>query len=417
MPIPHRDFTPDVTGPLQGLRVLDLSRLVCGNTLTMMLADFGAEVVKVETPAGDPLRDWKVGGHETSWKVLGRNKKSLCLDLRKQRAIELLLALVADAAIFVESFRPGTLEQMGIGPDVLLRANPRLVIVRISGWGQSGPYRRRPGFGTLVEGMSGFAAMNGFPDREPVLPPNSLADSVAGFAGAMATLAAVRAVEVGGGGGQVVDLPLFDPLFSILGPQAANYQVTGKVKQRSGSRSTTAAPRNVYRTRDDKWVSLSASTQGMTERLFRVIGRPELIGDPRYRTNADRVARGPELDAIIGEFIGRMTQQETVSFFEKEEVTIAPIYDIAQIVDDPHFQARESVVALPDADLGRVQMQGIPVKLSATPAGFFRPAPRLGEHNAALLGALGIPAQEMERLRADGVIADGARAEAEAGGA
>jgi crotonobetainyl-CoA:carnitine CoA-transferase CaiB-like acyl-CoA transferase len=413
----RRDFTPEATGPLQGLRVLDLSRLVCGNTLTLMLADFGAEVIKVETPTGDTLRDWKVGGYETSWKVLGRNKKSLCLDLRKKRATELLLQLVAGAAVLVESFRPGTLEQMGLGPDVLHRTNPRLVIVRISGWGQTGPYRRRPGFGTLVEGMSGFAAMNGFPDREPVLPPNSLADSVAGFAGAMATLAAVRAVEVGGGKGQVVDLPLFDPLFSILGPQAANYQVTGKVKQRSGSSSTTAAPRNVYRAKDDKWVSLSASTQAMTERLFRSIGRAELIDDPRYRRNADRIARARELDAIIGEFIGRMTQDETVAFFEKEEVTIAPIYDISQIVADPHFQARESVVALPDADLGHVQMQGIPVKLSATPGAFFRPAPRLGEHNAAVLGALGVSAAEFERLRAEGVIIDGARASAEAEGA
>src|SRR5262249_22558216 len=317
-------------GPLAGLRVLDLSRLVCGNTLTLMLADFGAEVVKVETPAGDTLRDWKVGGHETSWKVLGRNKKSLCLDLRKPRANELLLKLVAGAAVFVESFRPGTLEQMGLGPEVLHRANKRLVIVRISGWGQTGPYRRRPGFGTLVEGMSGFASMSGSPDREPVLPPNSLAHSVAGFAGAMATLAAVRAVEVGGGKGQVVDLPLFDPLFSILGPQATNYQVTGKIKQRSGSGSQTAAPRNVYRTADDKSVSLSASTQAMPERLFRSIGRPALIDDPRYRRNADRVARRAELDAIIGAFIGRMTQAETVAFFEKEEVTIAPIYDISQ---------------------------------------------------------------------------------------
>jgi formyl-CoA transferase len=406
----HCDFTPDATGPLAGLRVLDLSRLVCGNTLTLMLADYGAEVVKVETPAGDPLRDWKVGGYETSWKVLGRNKKSLCLDLRKPRARELLLKLVESAAVFVESFRPGTLEQMGLGPEVLHRANQHLVIVRISGWGQTGPYRRRPGFGTLVEGMSGFAAMNGFPDREPVLPPNSLADSVAGFAGAMATLAAVRAVEVGGGKGQVVDLPLFDPLFAILGPQATNYQVTGKIKQRSGSGSQTAAPRNVYRTADDKWVSLSASTQAMTERLFRAIDRPDLIDDPRYRRNADRVARRAELDAIIGAFIGRMTQAETIAFFEQQEVTIAPIYDIAQIVADPHFQSRESVVALPDAELGRVQMQGIPVKLSATPGGFFRAAPRMGEHNAALLGALGVSADELARLRADGVIAEGAPA-------
>jgi crotonobetainyl-CoA:carnitine CoA-transferase CaiB-like acyl-CoA transferase len=241
--------------------------------------------------------------------------------LRKPEARDLLLRLLSGAAIFVESFRPGTLEAMDLAPDRLLAANPKLVIVRVSGWGQDGPYRRRPGFGTLIEGLSGFASMNGFADREPVLPPMYLADTIAGLNGAAATLVALRAAERSGKG-QVIDLPLLDPLFATLGPQAANYRLTGKVKARTGSRSTNSGPRNAYRCKDGKFVGLSASTQKMAERVLRSIGRPELIDDPRYRTNAERVKHAEELDAIIGAFVAERTQAENVAFFEQAEVTI-----------------------------------------------------------------------------------------------
>ncbi|HTN64234.1 MAG TPA: CoA transferase, partial [Devosia sp.] len=364
MTVKRRAFRPEAIGPLSGVRVIDLSRLICGNTLTLMLADFGAEVLKVEPPEGDTLRSWQTKKVETYWKAMSRNKKSLCLNLRHPDSIEIIKELVRTSSVLVESFRPGILEKMGLAPDVLLAINPNLVIVRISGWGQTGPYSQRPGFGTLVEGMSGFANTNGFPDREPVLPPNALADSVAGFAGAMATLAALRHVEVSKGGGQVIDLPLLDPLYSILGPQAANYGLTGKIKPRSGSRSTNACPRNVYKTRDDKWVALSASIQAMAERLFRAIGRPDLIDDPKYKTNEVRVINAVELDTIIGDFIGKMSQAEAVSFFEKSEVTIGPIYDISQILVDPHFQEREIVVEIPDDDIGYIAVQGIVPRLS-----------------------------------------------------
>src|SRR5690349_11110988 len=229
MKLKKRDYTPQARGALDGVRVLDLSRLVAGNTLTQVLADFGAEVIKVEPPAGDTLRAWQTNGVPVTWKLYSRSKKSLCLELRKPEARELLMKLVPTAAIFVESFRPGILEKMGLGPDKLLERNPKLVVVRISGFGQEGPYSQRPGFGTLIEGMSGFASMNGFPDREPVLPPMYLADSVAGLYGSAAVLIALREVETNGGVGQVIDLPLFDPLFTVLGPQAANYRLTGKV--------------------------------------------------------------------------------------------------------------------------------------------------------------------------------------------
>jgi len=386
------------------VRVLDLSRLVAGNTLTQLLGDFGADVVKVEPPAGDTLRAWQTRGVSTDWKIYARNKKSLCLDLRKPEAKDLLLRLVPTAAIFVESFRPGTLEAMDLAPETLLKAHPKLVIVRVSGWGQDGPYKRRPGFGTLIEGLSGFASMNGFGDREPVLPPMYLADTIAGLNGAAATLVALRAAERGGQG-QVIDLPLLDPLFATLGPQAANYRLSGKVKPRTGSRSTNSGPRNAYRCKDGRYVGLSASTQKMAERVFRSIGRPELIDDPKFRVNAERVKHAEELDAIIGAFIAARTQDENVAFFERAEVTIGPIYDISQIVQDPHVIEREILADYPDADMESFPMHHVVPRLSATPGSIRTPAPKLGEHNDEILKSLGLKPSEIENLKEKGILA------------
>jgi formyl-CoA transferase len=390
-----RDYTPQAQGALDGIRVLDLSRLFAGNLLTQILGDFGAEVIKVEPPAGDTLRAWQTAGVATHWKIFARNKKSLCLELRKPEARELLLGLVPSAAILVESFRPGTLEAMHLAPELLLEKNPRLVVVRISGWGQDGPYRRRPGFGTLVEGMSGFAAINGFADREPVLPPMYLADGIAGTYGASAAMIALREAEKPGGRGQVIDLPLLDPLFAIIGPQAANYRLTGKVKPRTGSRSTNTAPRNAYRCKDGRYVGLSASTQKMAERTLRAIGRAELVDDPRYRSNAERVKHAEELDAIIGAFIAARTQAENVAFFEQAEVTIGPIYDVAQIVEDPHIVERELLADYPDPDMGLFPMHHVVPRLLGTPGSIRTPAPRLGEHNRELLAELNVNYAEL----------------------
>ena len=409
----RRDYTPGARGPLTGVRVLDLSRLVAGNTLSGALADFGAEVVKVEPGAGDTLRGWKTKDVATQWKLYARNKKSIALELRRPESREILLALAKTASIFIESFRPDTLEKMGLGPARLLECNPKLVMVRISGWGQSGPYRRRPGFGTLVEGISGFAAMNGFPDREPVLPPMYLADSYAGLYGAIGTMMALREVEVNGGKGQVIDLPLLDPLFHVLGPQAANFRLTGKVKPRTGSRSTNSGPRNAYRTSDGKFVCLSASTQKMAERVMSSIGRPELVDDPRFRTNADRVRNAEALDAIIGEFIGQRTQAENVAFFEQAEVTIGPIYDITQIVEDPHFIDREVIADYPDPDMGTFPMHHVVPRLQGTPGTIRTQAPKLGEHNREILREAGIDeARYAELVRAGVVYEEGAAAPA-----
>jgi len=403
-----RDYEPGARGPLAGLRVLDLSRLVAGNMLTQVLGDFGAEVIKVEPPAGDTLRAWQTGGVQTNWKIYARNKKSLGLELRKPAARELLAKLVPSAALFVESFRPGTLEKMGLAPEALLKLNPKLVIVRISGWGQDGPYNRRPGFGTLVEGMSGFASFNGFADREPVLPPMYLADTVAGLYGASAVMIALREVEKNGGRGQVIDLPLLDPMFVVLGPQAANYRLTGKVKPRTGSRSTNAGPRNAYRCKDGLYVCLSSSTQKMAERLFRSIGRPELIADPRYNTNAERVKHAEELDAIIGAFVAQRTQAENVAFFEQAEVTIGPIYDIRQILEDPHVLARELLADYPDPDMTAFPMHHVVPRLSGTPGSIRTPAPRLGEHNRALLAEVGVNDDAYAGLVSAGAVCENA---------
>ena len=405
MSLNQRDYTPGAPGPLDGVRVLDLSRLFAGNVLTQILGDFGAEVIKVEPPEGDTLRAWQTCGVSTHWKIYARNKKSLALDLRRPEAIALLRRFVPTAQLLIESFRPGVLEKMGLGPDILHGLNPKLIIVRISGWGQDGPYSQRPGFGTIIEGMSGFASFNGFADREPVLPPMYLADGVAGLYGASAAMIALRAVEQNGGSGQVIDLPLLDPLFAILSPQAANYRLTGKVKPRTGSRSTNSAPRNVYQCSDGKYVALSGSTQGMAERIFRSIGRPDLMDDPRFKTNAGRVKNAADLDAIIGGYIGRHTQQQNLAFFENAGVTVGPIYDISQILQDPHFIEREIVADYPDAEMKSVPMHPVVPRLLGTPGSIRSPAPALGEHNQSLLQALGVTEAEYDSLLADGILA------------
>ncbi len=407
------NYTPQARGPLDGVRILDLSRLVAGNTITQLLADFGAEVIKVEPPTGDTLRAWKTKDVETNWRLYARNKKSLSLDFHDPGALELLLKLVATAQIFIESFRPDTLEKMGLGPDALLAKNPKLIIVRISGFGQTGPYRRRPGFGTLVEGMSGFASFNGFADREPVLPPVYLADTTAGLYGAAGVMIALREVEVNGGRGQVIDLPLLDPLFTVLGPQAANYRLSGKVKPRCGSRSSNSGPRNAYLCSDGLYVGLSASTQKMAERTLRAIGRPDLIADSRFRTNADRVKHAEALDSIIGEFIAQRTQAENVEFFEKAEVTIGPIYDIRQILEDPHIVERELLSDFPDPQMGEFPMHNVVPRLLGTPGSIRTIAPRLGEHNKSLLAEVGVDDSMYRKLLADGTVSEGEAAKAD----
>jgi len=405
MSVPEKSFEPGAACPLDGVRVIDMSRLVSGNMVSLQLADFGAEVLKIEDPKrGDPLRAWQTDGISVHWKVYSRNKKSVALSLREARGRELFLDLIATSQVLIENFRPGTLEAMGLGPEILHRRNPGLVIVRVSGWGQDGPYRDRPGFGTLVESMSGYAARTGFPDREPALPPTALADMVAGLYGAMSVLVALRHREVGGGAGQIIDLPLLDPLFSFIATEAAIYRLTGTVRERTGSRSETTSPRNVFRTKDGRYIGISASIQAMAERLFRAIGREDVIADPRFRTNSDRVRNAEACEAPIVAFIGARTLAENMEVFERAEVTAAPVYDIDQFMADPHVIAREILVDLPDDELGRLPMHNVIPRLSDTPGRLRRPAPALGEHTAEILGSLGLARAEIEGLALEGII-------------
>ncbi len=405
MPLPKQSFEPDGEGPLHGVRVLDFSRLVAGNMVSLQLADFGAEVVKVEVPGrGDTLRDWRENGLSVHWKVYARNKKSITLNLKSPEAPQIILDLAGHFDVMIESFRYNYLERLGVGPDRLLEANPKLVLVRVSGFGQTGPYAKRPGFGTLVEAMSGFASRNGFADREPVLPPLAMADMIAGLYGAMATVIAVRDTEVNGGKGQVIDLSLLESIFSILGPEAAIHQLSGKIRQRVGSASESSSPRNVYATSDGGWVAISASTQAMTERLFRAIGRGDLNENPDFKTNVERIKRRHEVDAIVGGWIAQRTLDENIRFFEVEGVTAAPVYDIEQFAQDPHVQERGILFEAPDEEMGTVPMHAITPRLSRTPGVLRSPAPKIGAHNDEIYGRIGYPAERRATLRAQGII-------------
>ena len=375
---------PGGFGPLAGVRILDLSRVVVGNVMTQTLADMGADVIKIEPPEGDALRQWIVEGVAVQWKVYGRNKRSIVLDLKSEADRSVFADLIGTAQILVENFRPGVLDRLGFPTAKLHALQPRLVIVRISGWGQTGPYRDRPGFGTLVEAASGFAHKNGFPDSPPLLPNLPLADSVAGLHAASAALAALRHVEASGGAGQEVDISLLEPLLSILGADQAVHRVTGKSPGRSGNRSSIAAPRNLYETADGKYVALASSTEAMTKRLFRAIGREDLSQDPRFAANEARLRNVEALDAIIGEFVRRRPLNEALKFFAAAEITAGPIYSGAELLDDEHVRARGSVVEVDDDEAGSLPMHDVVPRFSLTPGRIARPAPRLDEHASEL---------------------------------
>jgi crotonobetainyl-CoA:carnitine CoA-transferase CaiB-like acyl-CoA transferase len=398
-------FDARAEGPLGGVRALDLSRLVAGNMLSLQLADFGADVIKIEPPSGDPLRDWRDGDQQLHWKTYARNKRSVVLNLRQPAARDALVRLVATADVFIENYRPGTLEEMQLSPDILLRANPDLIIVRISGFGQTGPYASLPGFGTLVEAMSGFAARTGFPDREPVLPPFALADMVAGLYGAFATMTALRARDHHKARGQVIDVSLLEAIFSVLGPEASIYQLTGKLKERAGSGSNTSSPRNVYRCRDGSYVAMSASTETMARRVFQAIGRPDMIEDPRFRSNSDRLKHRALVDEAVGAWFATRAREDALRLMRDANVTVGPVYSIADAMLDPHFREREIIVAVEDGELGRVPMHNIVPRLSETPGVWQRPAPLLGEQTDIILAEVGFTPEMIAQLRKDGAVA------------
>ncbi|WP_019588534.1 CaiB/BaiF CoA transferase family protein [Deinococcus apachensis] len=359
--------------PLEGVRVLDLSSLYAGPLIATTLGDFGAEVVKVEHPRGDDARRWGLskmterGDIPLWWKVISRNKRLLSLDLHRETDRETVLDLCRWADVVVENFRPGRLESWGLGYEQLSADNPGLVMARVSGFGQTGPLSAQPGFGTLAEAFSGFAFITGTADGPPTLPPFGLADGVAALAGTYAVMMALYWRDAKGGRGQVVDLSLYEPLFSILGPQAIEYAQTGTVQTRRGNRSQRTSPRNTYRTRDERWVALSGGTQQVVNRMLVVIGRPELCEDARFRDAAARRRNADELDALIADWIATHDLDVVLARFREIEAPLAPVYSIDQIVEDEQYRARQSLVEVPDEDLGTALMPNVLPRLSLTP--------------------------------------------------
>jgi crotonobetainyl-CoA:carnitine CoA-transferase CaiB-like acyl-CoA transferase len=390
--------------PLDGVRVLDLSRMVAGGIAGMLLADFGADVVKVEQPgSGDPLRQWTSGGQSLWWKVYARNKRFVTLNLKSAEGRDLLLRMLPQYDVLMESFVPGTLERLGLDWETLRARHPRLILLRISGWGQTGPDSRRPGFGTLVEAASGFADMNGEPGGAPIVPGFPLADSVSALYASNAIMFALYHRHVHGAEGQVIDLSLFESLFSLLGPLPAEFAASGTVRRRDGSRSRNAGPRGCYRTADGEWIAVSGSTPKMAERFLRSYGLEHLLEDPRFATNGARVAHSRELDEGIARAIGERTLAENVAIIEANELTAVPVQSVADIEAHPHWRARALTVEVPNGS-GRVRMHNVVPRLSTTPGEIRWPGGELGQDNHAVYEALGLSAADQERLRAGGVI-------------
>ncbi|MGZ4390333.1 MAG: CaiB/BaiF CoA transferase family protein [Gaiellaceae bacterium] len=392
--------------PLEGIRVVEAATLFAAPLAGMLLGDYGADVVKIEHPRRpDPAR-----GHGPSkdgvglwFKALARNKRLVTLDLSQPAGRDLFLRLAERTDVVIENFRPGTLERWGLGPDELAAVNPRLVLARVSGFGQTGPYASRPGFGTLAEAMSGFAALNGEPDGPPLLPPLALADGVAALATAFAIMVALRAREQTGRG-QVIDTSLVEPLMTLLGPQVTAFDLLGELQPRTGNRSSHNAPRNVYRTADDSWVAVSASATSIADRVLRLVGRADLVEQPWFATGSGRAAHVDEIDDAVAAWIAARPRDEVLAAFDAAEAAIAPIYDARDILADPQLAALGAIVSLEDEELGPVKMTNVISRLSATPGEIRRTGGRHGADTAEVLGELGVSPDELARLRQDGVV-------------
>lgn len=391
---------------LAGLKVIDVSTLFAGPLAATFLADYGADVIKIEHPrGGDPSRHH---GHAKDgiglwWKLLGRNKKTITLYLGSPEGQELFMRLIEDADVVIENFRPGTFERWNLGYERLAEHNPGLILTRVTGFGQYGPMASRPGFGTLAESMSGFAHSNGQPDGPPNLPPFALADGIAALATAFAVMTALRARERTGRG-QVIDMAIIEPILTVLGPQPLVYDQLGIVPGRTGNRSVNNAPRNAYQTSDGKWVAISTSTQSTADRTMRLVGHPEYIDEPWFKTGRTRAEHADELDAAVAEWIGRHTTEDVVRAFEEAEAAVAPIYDIADVMSDEQYRALGSIAEIDDPELGAIRMQNVIFRLSDTP-GEIRWAGRpMGAQNEEVFRGLGLSHEELVSLREKGVI-------------
>lgn len=395
-----------MTAPLDGIRVLDISTLFAGPLAATFLGDFGADVIKVE----HPLRPDAARGHGPSkdgvglwWKTLGRNKRPITLNLSEPDGAAILLQLVADADVLIENFRPGTLERWGLSPTRLLDANPRLVIARVTAFGQIGPYSSRPGFGSLAEAMSGFAALTGQPDGPPTLPPFGLADGIAALATSYAIMVALRATAVSGAG-QVIDMAIIEPILMLLGGQITAFDQLGTVQERLGNRSVNNAPRNVYRTADGDWVAVSTSSQSIAERVIRLVGRAELIDEPWFASGHSRAKHADVLDDAVAGWISARPTTEVMSAFEAANAAISPVYDVRGVLADPQYAAIGTVLTVDDDELGPIRMQNVLFRLSETPGSVRWPGRRHGGDTDAVLEEIGVTPEQLASLRERGVI-------------
>lgn len=402
----NNSLTPN--GPLAGLRIVELSNVIAGPTAGQILGDFGADVIKVEHPdGGDASRRQgrTKDGVPLWWKMLGRNKRSVGMYLGDPEVAELFLELVKGADVVVESFRPGTLEKWGLGYERLASVNPRVILARLTGFGQTGPYSHKPAFGTNIEAMTGFASLTGEADRPPMLPVFALADFVAGYSLVAAILMALYHRDVNGGSGQVIDASLFRPLMATLSRQIIDFDQTGIVATRSGNLSPSSAPRNAYLTKDEKWVCVSAATPKLAARVMRLVGRPDFADNDWFSTAAGRVQHVDELDRAVSEWVTARTRDEVLAEAEIGEATFAPIYDVAEMMSDVHVRANNMIAEVEDPDLGSIRMPGLLFGLSDTPGRIRWTGPGLGASTkSVLINELGSDPTVIQSLLDRGVV-------------
>ncbi len=399
---------PETARPLRGLRVIDAATLAAGPMVATMLGEFGAEVIKVEQPGvGDPLRTWGElkDGVGLFWKSMSRNKRCVTLDLRNADGQELFHRLLEVSDVVVINNRPSALAKWGLDYESVHAAHPHVVMLHVSGYGLGGPKSDRPGFGTLAEAMSGFAHVTGQPDGPPTLPPFFLADGVAAQSSTAAVMMALYYRDVHGGGGQLIDVNLIEPLARLIETSTLAYSHLGKIAGRVGNLLPASAPRNAYRTKDGRWLAVSSASQNIALRVFRAIGRPELVDDPRYADPVQRQARAREVDGLVAQWIAPRTLDEVMDTFERAEVAAAPVYDAEQLLADEHLQARGSFLRVDDPDLGPMTVQAPVVRFSDTPGVVEYLGRGLGADNDAVYGELlGLDAQRLAALRAAGTI-------------
>jgi len=392
--------------PLENITVIDCSTILAGPLTATYLGDFGADVIKIEHPNGDHLRHHGEYDEELHWKAVGRNKKSVSIDLHHSEGQKAVQELVKDADVFIENFRPGRLEEWNMGWETLSEMNKDLVMVRTTGFGQTGPYKDLPGFGTLAESMSGFTNQTGWPDKPPTLPPFGLADGIAALYSTFAVMFGLYWRDVEDGTGQYIDTSVLEPIFgSLMHSQVPEYSEKGIIRERTGNRVPFTAPRNTYKTKDGKWVAISASAEAIAQRVLYLVGGDEMVQDPRFETMEKRTDHADELDAELQNWFSEKTREEAIEEFRAGDAAIAPVYNIQDIFEDPHFQDRDALVETHDKELGDITLSGVFPKMSKTPGSIKHPGPELGEHTKeVLLEQTSLKKREMEQLIDDGII-------------